>query len=204
MREFKQADFRAISKAIAKAEETTSGEIIVVVARSSDDYRFIPLLWASLAALLVPLVVPITGQWPANVVYAAQLATFAFLAGLSLVWPIRIRVIPGSIKRARVHRSAVEQFLAQNIHTTKNRTGVLIYVSLAERIAEVVADKGIYDKVEPERWDDIVAALVLELKAGRLRQAFFGSISQSGALLAEHFPPGDLDENELPDHLIVL
>lgn len=201
---FTRADQKAISKAIAKAEARTSGEIIAVVARASDDYRFIPLLWAALAALLVPLVLYVATPWPAQYVYVCQLAVFALLAAASLWWPVRIRAVPKSIKQARVRRSALQQFLAQDIHTTASRTGLLIYVSLAERIAEVVADKGIYDKVAPERWDEIVEALARNLRAGRTRAGFVGAIGACGDVLAEHFPPGAVNENELPDHLIML
>ena len=204
MKELSRADMRAISKAIAKAEERTSGEIIAVVARASDDYLFIPLLWAALAALALPLLLYNFVDWQADVIYAAQLATFAVLALLNLVWAIRIRAVPKIIKRARVRRSALEQFFAQNIHSTKQRTGVLIYVSRAERIAEIVADKGIYDKIAPEQLDTIVEGLADNLGAGRMRKGFIEAIAQSSDLLAEHFPPAKGDENELPDHLIVL
>jgi len=199
-----RADQRAISKAIAKAEARTSGEIIAVMARASDDYVFIPLLWAALAGLFVPLVLLFATNWPAQHVYIAQLATFAVMAVIGLWWPVRMAVVPKSIKRARVRRSALQQFLAQDIHTTASRTGILIYVSLAERIAEVVADKGIYDKVPPERWDDIVEGLAAALKARRTRAGFVKAIGGCGDLLAEHFPPGSANANELPDHLILL
>ena len=204
MAELSRADMRAISKAIAKAETGTRGEIIAVMARASDDYVFIPLLWAALAALALPLLLYNFVAWQPGEIYAAQLATFALLALLNLFWAIRIRAVPRLIKQARVRRSALEQFFAQNIHSTKGRTGVLIYVSRAERIAEIVADKGIYDKVAPERWDAIVVELTGELKAGRVRAGFVKAVAACGAVLAEHFPPGDKDENELPDHLIVL
>jgi len=199
-----RADQRAISKAIAKAEARTSGEIIAVMARASDDYIFIPLLWAALFGLFVPLVLLFATAWPAQHIYIAQLATFAVLAVIGLWWPVRMAVVPKSIKRARVRRSALQQFLAQDIHTTASRTGILIYVSLAERIAEVVADKGIYDKVPSERWDDIVEALAVALKARRTRAGFVKAIGGCGDLLAEHFPPGSANANELPDHLILL
>ncbi len=126
------------------------------------------------------------------------------MAAAALWWPLRIRLVPKSIKHARVRRSALAQFLAQNIHTTKGRTGVLIYVSLAERIAEVVADQGIYQKVGPRCWDEIVAGLVEELERGRARAGFVAAIRASGELLAAHFPPRRANPNELPDRLIVL
>ena len=63
-------------------------------------------------------------------------------------------------------REAMRQFFAQGLHKTENRTGVLIFASVAERYAEIVADAGINAKVTPEVWDQAVAALIAGIKAG--------------------------------------
>jgi putative membrane protein len=112
--------------------------------------------------------------------------------------------VPGAVKRARAHQRAVEQFLVQNLHTTKGRTGVLIYVSFAERFAEVIADAGIYRKVPPSTWEDVVGELTNHLASGTVTEGFIRAIERSGKILAKHFPPGRVDTNELPNHLIVL
>lgn len=197
-------DFIRISRAIAAAEKKTSGEIVAVVTRSSDDYRFIPLLWAALIALAVPPVLFTLTPWPADAIYTAQMAVFAALA-LAVQWgPLRVALVPGAIKRARAHAHAMEQFLAQNLHTTKGRTGVLIFVSAAERFAEVIADEGIYNKVPPEIWDETIAGLTADIARGRVADGFVSAIETCGGVLAKHFPPGSADEDELPNHLIVL
>ena len=197
-------DRKRISRAIAQAEKKTSGEIVAVVAATSDDYMFIPLLWAALAALAVPLVLfPFTDMHVASI-YAVQLGVFAALGLLSQWWPLRIALVPRRIKRARAHRHAVEQFLAQNLHTTKGRTGVLIFVSMAEHFAEVIADEGIYEKVPPETWDGIVDELTGHIGKRETANGFVAAIKMCAGVLAEHFPPGSADDNELPDHLIVL
>ena len=112
--------------------------------------------------------------------------------------------MPKSIKRARAHQRAVEQFLAQNLHTTKGRTGVLIYVSFAEHFAEVIADEGIYRKVPPSTWKDVVGELTNHLARGTRAEGFIRAIERCGKILAKHFPPGSIDHDELPNHLIVL
>lgn len=202
------ADKKRISRAIAAAEKKTSGEIVAVVAERSDDYYFIPFLWAALAALAAPL--PLLswsgwgGGWPALHVYLVQLAVFAAGGALAL-WPVtRLMLVPPSIKRARAHRHAVEQFLAQNLHTTKGRTGVLIFVSVAEHFADVIADEGIYEKVPPETWQRIVDGLTARIRQRKPADGFIWAIKQCGTVLAAHFPPGSADDNELADHLIVL
>ena len=92
----------------------------------------------------------------------------------------------------------------QNMHTTKGRTGVLIYVSFAERFAEVIADEGIYKKVPPSTWEDVVGELTNHLASGTTTEGFIRAIERCGKILAKHFPPGKVEYNELPNHLIVL
>ncbi len=197
-------DRKRIERAIAAAEKKTSGEIVAVVANSSDDYIFLPLMWAALLALGVPFIFLSFTSWPATYVYALQLAVFAAAALAVQWWPLRIALVPRAVKRARAHRHAMEQFLAQNLHTTRKRTGVLIFVSSAEHFAEVIADEGIYKKVPPEIWDHAVAGLTANIVRGKAADGFVTAIKLCGGVLAEHFPPGSRDKNELPNHLIVL
>lgn len=197
-------DRNRISRTITRAEKKTSGEIVAVISASSDDYIFIPLLWAALAALAVPLILfPLTDLQVGHI-YGVQLLVFAILSLVSQWRPLRLALVPRRIKRARAHQHAMEQFLAQNMHTTKGRTGVLIFVSVAERFAEVIADEGIYEKVPPEAWDGIVVQLTSHIGQGQVADGFSSAIKMSADILAEHFPPGAGDDNELPDRLIVL
>jgi putative membrane protein len=96
----------------------------------------------------------------------------------------------------------MRQFFAQGLHHTEKRTGVLIFASVAERYAEIVADDGINGKVTQDAWDGAVAALVGGLKEGRAAEGFIAAIEQCGAILAEHFPPGALPRDELPNTLV--
>lgn len=199
-----QADRKRISRAIATAEKKTSGEIVAVVSERADDYFFIPFLWAALAALFAPVPVHLLSDWPPQHAYLVQLLVFAFGALLAM-WPTtRYALVPAPVKRARAHRHAMEQFLAQNLHTTKGRTGVLIFVSVAEHFAEVIADEGIYKKVPPTTWETVVDGLTEKIRARRPADGFVDAIKACGAILAEHFPPGSANRNELPNHLIVL
>jgi len=201
---FTEAEEQRISEAIASAERNTSGEIVAVVTAASESYFYVPFMWAAMFALLVPWPMIYMTWWPMHVVYFIQLATFLILVLLLMPRGVRVGLVPRSIKRAHAHRRAVEQFLSQSLHTTASRTGVLIFVSVAERYAEVLADSGINAKVPPGTWQAIVDRLTGELADGRAADGFVHAIEQSGALLAQHFPPGSNDPNELPDHLIVL
>jgi len=201
---FTQEDQAAISEAITRAEATTSGEIVVVAAIASDGYRSFGVLWAALIALAVPLPLMFATKWPVQYIYLVQIVVFLLFLVLFQLDEIRFALVPRAVKRARAHQRAVEQFLVQNMHTTKGRTGVLIYVSFAERFAEVIADEGIYKKMPPSTWEDVVGELTNHLASGTTTEGFIRAIERCGKILAKHFPPGKIDHNELPNHLIVL
>ena len=193
-----------IAAAIAAAEHKTSGEIVAVVAADSSSYLHVPFMWAALIALAVP--------WPfihftwmtVQSIWLLQLLVFVVLLAITIYRPIRFALVPPSTKRLRAHRRAVEQFLAQNMHTTEGRTGVLVFVSVAERYAEILADSGIHKKVREAEWQGIVDALTAAIGEGRAADGFVAAIDAIGAKLAQHFPPGSADPSRLPNHLIVL
>ncbi len=193
-----------VRAAVRDAEEKTRGEIFVVVARQSDDYRIIPIVWATLAALVVPAPLIFGTNLPASVIYAIQLAVFVVLAVVLSLPAVKAWVVPGGVKQGRTRALAIEMFLAHGLHTTETRTGVLIFVSLAEKRAEIVVDTGIDGHVAQDTWDAAMAALIAEVRAGRLADGLIAAVSATGAELARHFPrlPGDRDE--LPNDLVIL
>ena len=201
---FTREEEERISAAITAAERKTSGEIVAVVADSSETYLYVPFLWAALVSLLVPWPLIHFTWMKVQYIFLIQLAVFLVL--LVALWPknVRAALVPRSIRNNHAKRRATEQFLAQNLHTTKGRTGVLIFVSVAERHAEVLADKAIDDKVPAGTWQEIVDTLTSEISQGRATEGFIQAIMVAGDHLARHFLPGAPDPNELPDHLIVL
>lgn len=201
---FTNAEQDRIAEAISEAEKHTSGEIVAVVAEESSSYLYAPFLWAAVIALFVPWPLIAFTWWPVSWIYGLQLATFLLLLAILLIKPLRYRLVPKSFKHRTAHRRAVEQFLAQNLHTTRGRTGVLIFVSIAEHYAEVLADTEIDEKVRRGEWKAIVDLLTRHLGQNQPTEGFVAAIHRIGELLALHFPPGSRDPNELPDHLIVI
>lgn len=201
---FTPDDEKQIGQAISAAERKTSGEILAVVAAQSDSYFHVPFLVASLAALLVPWPFIYLTWHPVQWIYLIQLIVFAAIVGLLLLGSNRLWFVPASVKRRNAHRRAVEQFVAQNLHTSAGRTGVLIFVSLAERYAEIIADTAINKKVAPDTWQLIVDQLTKDLSQDKPAKGFITAINACGKHLATHFPPGTANPNELPNHLIVL
>jgi putative membrane protein len=197
-------DQKRIVAAIRAAEKKTSGEIYCVMASASSNYRFLAIARAAIVALAVPLPLFLFTSWWAEEIYLAQIAVFIVCAALFSVTPLRHRLIGGWIKRERASHEAKRQFAAHGLHLTKARTGVLIFVSVAERYAEVVADSGINARVPQETWDRAIAALIGGIKAGKAADGYVEAIGICGAVLAKHFPAGRRNKNELPDRLILI
>lgn len=224
------ADLSAIEDAVREAETRTTGEIYCVVTEESADYREIPLAWAAGVALLGPALLllggvhveapDLLGGWSAaQVADVAEMAArdaligavmlqgllFVVTLGLVSIPAVRRALTPKALKRDRVRRRAQEQFAAKNLHATRERTGVLIYVSFAEHMAELIADDGIADHVEPGAWDRAMAALTGGLKRREPGAGFAAAIGLCADVLAAGFParPGD-NPNELPDAVVVL
>ena len=197
-----EADKKRISAAIVAAERNTSGEIFCVVARQSGDYRLVPIVWAAALALLVPLPLVFLTFMPAKLIYVIQLIVFIFAAFLLSLPPILFRIVPRRKMHQQAHAEAIRQFIAQGMQKTEERTGVLIFASEAEHYAEIIADAGINVKVGPDVWDAAVAALVDGIGHGRAADGFVAAIEQCSVVLAQYFPPGALNRNELPDKLI--
>jgi putative membrane protein len=200
-----QADEKKIADAIAEAERRTSGEIVAVIAPSSGSYVYAAFFWPALVALIVPLPFIHWTWWPILTIYMLQLAVFAALTLLLLTLRgLRFALVPRRLKRQVAHRRALEQFLAQNLHTTPERTGVLIFVSVAERYAEIIADAQIARHVGNETWRAIVDDLTAQIAAGEPITGFLNAIRAVAKPLAKHFPPGSHPHDSLPNHLIVL
>jgi putative membrane protein len=195
-------DRKRISATIAAAELKTAGEIFCVIARQSGDYRLYPIAWAALIALVLPLPFVLATDWPARWIYMVQLGAFIVTALVLSVPSVRFHIVPRRRMQQQAHAEAVRQFLAQGLHKTRERTGVLIFASEIEHYAEVIADDGINQKVPGEVWDDAVAALIAGIAERRAADGFVGAIERCGVVLAQHFPPGALNRNELPDKLI--
>jgi putative membrane protein len=171
-----------------------------VLAHSSSDYAYIPILWASVLALLVPWPLIDFTQWTVQRIFLLQLVVF-IMAGFIFSWmPIRHALAPRAIRRARAHRAALEQFVVRHVTHTRNRCGILIFVSMAEHYARVIADVGIAQKVEGAEWQAAINVLIGHMREGHIAAGFISAIKLCGDVLAAHAPP-DGSTDELPDRL---
>ena len=198
-----EEDRRRIEAAVGDAEGRTTGELVTVIAEASGRYRYMPTLIAASAVFVLSglvLLLPIPRDFGAF--YAGQVFGFIGLA-VGLNWrPLRFRLVPRSVKRRQAHLLAHEQFLDLGLSSTANRTGLMLFVSVAERYVEIIADRGIREKVDDGVWRAIVDAFIFEVRAGRIADGFVHAIAACADVLAEHFPWHDGDRNELPNQLI--
>ena len=216
-------DHRKVSEAIAAAEAASDGEILTIVSADSDSYHDVALHWAVAAmigvlALAAWQAASLASLWEAlfgwgeqasagEVLFAAMvLAVVGFLATLLLLKSraVRLALTPGATKGRRVRRRAIALFRAAAERRTVGRTAVLIYLSLGEHRAEIVADEAVTKVTTPECWGDAMAELIGEIKVGRPGDGLAMAVEEVGEVLARHFPKTSEDVNEIPDKLIEL
>jgi putative membrane protein len=203
MIEFTKEDYEVASAAIREAEKRTSGQIVRVLAHSSSEYAYVPILWASVLALAAPWPLIEFTQWSVQRIFVLQLVVF-ILAGFLFSWmPLRVALVPRPIQRVRAHRAALEQFVVRRVAHTRNRSGILIFVSMAEHYARVIADEGIAQKVHQAEWQAAINSLTEHIRNDRIAAGFVAAIERCGAILAA-YPPPDGSANELPDRLYVI
>ncbi|EKM94891.1 hypothetical protein C211_16045 [Stutzerimonas degradans] len=199
-----ESELQQVAAAIERIERDTDAEVVTVLAAQADDYRYIPLLWASLIALLLPGALLFFGGWlNAWQQLLAQWATFLVLAVAFRAPALTSRLIPRAVRNWRACNLARRQFIELNLHHTEADTGVLIFVSEAERYVEILVDRGIASRIDNAAWETIVAAFTERVKQGRVLEGFLGCIESAGALLAQHVPATHA-RNELPNRLVVL
>ena len=211
-----------VSQAVANAEEHTSGEIVTVLADRSDGYTDVALWWAigvSFTAMSVVAAFPDfflskidalrggwTGEWTqgefVTLVLLVGLVKFLAMLAIQLWQPLKFRMVPSPVTELRVREEAVRHFKVGAEGRTHGRTGVLLYLSMREHRAEIVADDSIANLVHAEIWGEAMVDMLAHVSRGRIAEGLAAGVEDVGKVLAEHFPRGDHDDNELPDRLI--
>ena len=217
------ADHAKISAAIAAAEAGTDGEIVAITADTSDFYHDVGLhyavavLFLNLAALaawpglldwwwswFAGWSAPLTLQETLTLVLVVALLKFLVVLYIMKWMPLRLALTPGATKTRRVRRRALMLFKAAAERRTVGRTAVIVYLSMGEHRAEIIGDAAITAVTTPETWGEAMAALIVEVKAGRPGDGIVAAVDRVGKVLSEHFPKTSVDTNEIPDKLIEL
>jgi len=201
-----------ISEAVRAAERRTSAEIVPILVARSGLYRDaqhrtgLALALLVLTGLLMGEAVWLPWGWHAsNAAWLIAATLMAYLIGTWLsTWDPVIRAVTSTDRlRAKVRLRAERAFAQHGISKTRERTGVLLMLSLLERHVYVLPDEGVRARVSPERWNEVVQAVIAKLKTNDIVGGFCAGIERCGAILAEACPahPGD-NPDELPDQVV--
>lgn len=193
-----------VADAVKRVERDTDAELVTVLAARADNYAYIPLLWAGLLALVVPGAVNyFFGGLTAYEMTLVQWASFIVLGLIFRLPVITMRLVPRSVRHWRAANLARRQFLEHNLHHTEGDTGILIFVSEAERYVEILVDRGISSRISDDSWQSVVASFTRHVKDGETLKGFLQCIDDCGKHLKEQVPATH-ERNELPNRLIVL
>ena len=194
-----------IAEAIAAAEQKTSAEIRVIVSRAPViTHPFFPMLWAGLAALILPWGIQFFGNFSSLSILQVQAIIFMVAAGTLMLPGLSERVVPRIALRSAVRTAAIEAFLAHGLVHTAGRTGVLIFVAAHERMIEVVADEGVHSHLGASTWAEICSSISRQARSGRLGEGLVNGVVLAGEQLARVLPPDPDGLNHLDDRVIIL
>lgn len=198
-------DRARISTAIRAAEARTSGEIVCVLADSSTGPTALPVLIAAVLALALPWLLMAVTAFPLQRILELQLVAFLVLLIVLSLPLVRTALVPRAARRAHAHRVAMDQFRSCGIARKQDRAGPpLIFVSLAEHYARIVADDGIAARVRQPQWQAAVDGLIAAMREERVADGFISAIEACGTVLAAHFPLTGPAKDELPDRIYVI
>lgn len=187
------APFRnSVTQAVRELEKQTAAEVVVVLAAGSGSYRDVAYAAGAAAAwatLLFFIFSPATYSplW----VPAETAALFAGAAWLVHRTPALVRLLTSARRReAQVAQAAEAAFVEERVDRTRERTGILVYVSLLERRLEILPDAGIDGRVAPGTWSPV------DLRTG---DDVLAELKRLGGILAQKVPPTGTNPDELPD-----
>jgi putative membrane protein len=200
---FSEEEQTRIRQAVTAAEEKTSGEIVPVLVSASARYTEIELLGLVVGLGVGTLAAAMYADaWGHDFVYLWPMIGAAAGFFACRIPSVKRGLLPGPRRDDAVLQRSLAAFAGQGLHRTRDRTGILIFVSLLEHEVEVLADDGINERVPQGTWNEVVRILTTELAAGRACEGFCKAIERCGAILAEHFPRLADDKDELSNRLV--
>jgi putative membrane protein len=195
-----EAEAASVAEHVAQAERGTAGEIVIVLAERSDGYERHRTAASFTATLLVALAVyTFVPSIPELWVLCGQAPLMLLFWWLSGVAGMTRLLVPARARHAAVRARAEQSFIEQGVTETRDRSGVLLFLSEAERRVELLADRGIHQRVGADVWQALVNDVVSAIRHGHAASGIASAVDAIGARLAQHFPPAPDDTNELPN-----
>ncbi|MCK4653497.1 MAG: TPM domain-containing protein [Candidatus Cloacimonetes bacterium] len=216
----KQDDLKKISSAVKNAEKKTSGEIVTAIIKESYNYAIYELIFAVITGLIYFIIMMFfvgnIEKWLEGIFWDYSIHHLVMFYGFSTFIVITILYFIGNISNVdrfivakkimqiKVNERAIRHFMESGVCNTKERTGILIFISILERRVELLADSGINEKIPQGKWQNIVDNIIKGIKKKNVTAHLIESINDCGDLLAQHFPIQPDDVNELSDEIDIL
>ncbi len=213
-------DKSLLKEAVRKAELNTSGEITTAFIKESDSYAPYELAFALASGFVYFLIATFyldyieeflqSFFWDYSSFHLAGFYGLSIFAVITIAYllsniPVIDRlIIPRRVMVTKTRQRALRHFVESGVSYTRDRTGILIFISELERRVELIADKGISEKIEQSQWDDIVANIIAGVRNNKLAGNLAESVETCGKLLSEHFPIKSDDTNELSNDITIL
>lgn len=215
-----KTDLEEINKAVQQAESKTSGEIATAIIKESFDYAAAELVFSIIGGfiyfMIIMLFVPGIESWLQSMFWDYSInfllifygfspflvmTLLYFISNLSFIDRL---IISKKNMAKKVHERALRHYVESGVSQTKDRTGILIFISLLEHRVEIIADRGINEKIDQKRWEKLVNKLITGIKEGKVKEKLIEIIGDCGNILEEHFPIAVDDVNELSDNIDIL
>lgn len=185
---FSAPDRERIRRAVEAARKSTSAKFDFIAVPASDHYALFPEVWAAAVAIVLTGALALVKPW-LSIGTGFVVSTVLFIA-FSVAfewWPIRVRLVPRLYKRIAARRMARHQFAAHLISKDQEHNGVMLFVSLAERHLEIIAERDAHARVPADTWNRIVAEATAKMSVN-LADGLAHGISACGDALSAAFP----------------
>ncbi|RXF70310.1 TPM domain-containing protein [Hansschlegelia zhihuaiae] len=199
-----EADRRRIADAVKAVELRTAAEIVVAIETDpcEETDATIALVVSGFLAIASAGLFWLLGL-SLHAIMLGQATVFAALAALASSSRVRRALMIDRLPSAAAHETAARAFAELGLGRTKERTGVLIHVAIADRNVEVIADEGVHAAVAPETWRETVHDVVAAAKQGRLADGVVAAVKRCGDALSEALPPEPGLGDELPNEPVM-
>jgi putative membrane protein len=217
---FSEDEINKINKAAARVEKVSSGEVLTAVINESSNYAFYELLFSLIGGFVYYIIAMFfygsiadfvknlfwnPRDWYVTAFFGATtLAVIGILYIIANLPGFDRKIVPGYVVSRNVHRRALLHFAESGAVHTRDRTGILFFISLRERRVEIIADEGINEKAGADAWDVILAKLLGAIKGGNAAEGLEKAVYDCAEILERHFPVRRDDINELPDGIVFL
>jgi putative membrane protein len=207
---FPDADRERIRRAVDAAESKTAGEIVPYVVQQCDDYEIAEWRGGALLGVFAGGIFlgihRLTDVWlPIDVVGVITITIASFLIGMlavKYIHPLKRLLVGRSLMAHRVAQRAAEAFVSEEVFRTRDRTGILLFLSMFEHQVLVLGDAGINARVKKTDWEDIVHIVVQGIREKRPTDGLVDAIGRCGELLQRQgVAVKSDDKDELGDSL---